>query len=84
MFGRLGVTAYDAITEQSLLENAKKLVVIRRNKLVNRMKLASMQQGSDETALNFETRLKPVARTGKFKVSGGVHMYEGGGTGLYR
>ena len=70
VFGRLGVTAYDAITEQSLLENAKKLVVIRRNKLVNRMKLASMQQGSDETALNFETRLKPVARTGKFKVSG--------------
>ena len=70
VFGRLGVAAYDAITEQSLLENAKKLVVIRRNKLVNRMKLASMQQGSDETALNFETRLKPVARTGKFKVSG--------------
>ena len=29
-----------------------------------------MQQGPDETALNFETRLKPVARTGKFKVSG--------------
>ena len=45
-------------------------MVIRRNKLVNRMKLASMRQGSDETALSFETRLKPVARTGKFKVSG--------------
>ena len=70
VFGRLGVTAYDALTEQSLLEKAKELVVIRRNKLVNRMKLASMQQGPDETALNFETRLKPVARTGKFKVSG--------------
>ena len=74
VFGRLGVTAYDAITEQSLLENAKKLVVIRRNKLVNRMKLASMQQGSVETALNFETRLKPVARTGKFKVWGCAHV----------
>ena len=29
-----------------------------------------MWQGSDETALSFETRLKPVARTGNFKVSG--------------
>ena len=70
VFGRLGATAYEALTEQSLLERARELVVIRRNKLVNRMKLASMQQGPDETALNFETRLKPVARTGKFKVSG--------------
>ena len=34
------------------------------------MKLASMRQGSDKTALSFETRLKPVARTGKFKVLG--------------
>ena len=64
VFSRLGATAYEALTEQSLLEKAKELVVIRRNKL------ASMQQGPDETALNFETRLKPVARTGKFKVSG--------------
>ena len=70
MNGRFGVTAYDDLTEQLLQKNAKKLVVIRRNKLVNRMKLASMRQGSDETALSFETRLKPVARTGKFKVSG--------------
>ena len=70
VFGRLGATAYNALTEELLLENARKLVVIRRNKLVNRMKLASMRQGSDETALSFETRLKPVARTGKFKVSG--------------
>ena len=28
VFGRLGVTAYDALTEQALLEKAKELVVI--------------------------------------------------------
>ena len=43
VFGRLGAIAYEALTEQSLLERARELVVIRRNKLVNRMKLASMQ-----------------------------------------
>ena len=63
MFGRLGATEYNALSEELLLENARKLVVIRRNKLAN------MWQGSYDTPLSFVTRLKPVSRTGKFKVS---------------
>ena len=44
------------------------MVVKRRNKLVNRMKLQSMVKGGDEPITSFETRLKPVAMTGRFKV----------------
>ena len=52
---------------QELINEAKSLAVRRRNKLVNRMKLAGMFQGGDETITSYETRLKPIARTGKFK-----------------
>ena len=55
------------LTEEQLLAKAKRLVVKRCNKLVNRMKLSGMTQGRDEPITSFETRLKPVARTGKFK-----------------
>ena len=66
-FSRVGSTVYDKLTELELLKEAKSLAVRRRNKLVNRMKLASMFQGGDETITSYETRLKPIARTGKFK-----------------
>jgi hypothetical protein len=53
--------------EALLLDEARKLVVKKRNKLVNRMKLASMVWGGDETITSYETRMKPVARTCKFQ-----------------
>ena len=67
VFNRVGSTTYDKLTEQELLSEAKSLAVKRRNKLVNRIKLAGMIQGGDETITSYETRLKPIARTGKFK-----------------
>ena len=67
VFNRVGSAPYEKLTEQELLIEAKKLAVKRRNKLVNRIKLAGMVQGGDETITSYETRLKPIARTGKFK-----------------
>ena len=67
VFNRVGSISYDKLTEQELINEAKSLAVRRRNKLVNRIKLAGMVQGGDETVTSFETRLKPIARTGKFK-----------------
>ena len=67
VFNRVGSIFYDKLSEQELLREAKSLAVRKRNKLVNRMKLASMFQGGDETITSYETRLKPIARTGKFK-----------------
>ena len=70
VFGRLGPAAYASLTEQELLNNAKLLVVKRRNKYVHRFKLTNMKQGLDEPAIGFEYRLQPVARTGRFKKKG--------------
>ena len=61
VFNRVGSTTYDKLTEQELLSEAKNLAVKRRNKLVNRIKLAGMIQGGDETITSYETRLKPMA-----------------------
>ena len=68
VFHRLGKGTYEALTEGNLLKEAKQLVVKSRNKLVHRLKLGTMVQGGDEPITSFETRLKPVARTGKFQV----------------
>ena len=51
-----------------LLKETRQLVVKTRNKLVHRFKLATMVQGGDEPITSFKTRMKPVARTGKFQV----------------
>ena len=71
VFSRVGSTVYDKLTELELLKEAKSLAVRRRNKLVNRMKLASMFQGGDQTITSYE-KPKPIARTGKFKRSATV------------
>ena len=42
LYNRLGNCHYKHLTEVLLLDEARKLVVKKRNKLVNRMKLASM------------------------------------------
>ena len=34
---------------------------------MNRIRLSGMVQGGDETITSYETRLKPITRTGKFK-----------------
>ena len=54
------------LREDELLVHAKKLVVKERNLLVNRPKLATIVQDEDEPFYKFETRLKPIAKTGKF------------------
>ena len=68
VFNRVGKVAFEALTEVQLLDEAAKLAVKRRNKLVNRIKLSKMAQDEDESVTAFETRLKPVARTGRYRV----------------
>ena len=53
VFGRLGPAAYAALTEQELLDQAKLLVIKRRNKYVHRHKLNLMKQDPDEPAIGF-------------------------------
>ena len=67
VFSRLGPAAYATLSEQGLLDNAKLLVIKRRNMYVHRYKLTSMKQSHDEPIIGFESRLQPAARTGKFK-----------------
>ena len=66
----LGSAAYEALSEQELLDNAKLFVIKRRNKYVHHYKLTHMQQGHDEPFINFESHLQPAARIGKFKKKG--------------
>ena len=68
VYQRLGAREYSALEEQGLLEEAAAIAVKKRNKLVHRLKLYDMKQEEDEAITSFETRVKPVARTGKFKV----------------
>jgi hypothetical protein len=68
VYSRLGDVKYKALTEVELLKEARQLVVKTRNKLVHRLKLGTMVQGGDEPITSFETRLQPVARTGRFQV----------------
>ena len=68
VYARLGDQKYKELTEADLLKEARQLVVKSRNKLVHRLKLGAMVQGGDEPITSFETRLKPVARTGRFQV----------------
>ena len=67
VFSRLGKAGYEGLTEADLLVHAKKLVVKERNLLVSRLKLATIIQDEDEPVYKFETRLKPIARIGKFQ-----------------
>ena len=68
VYGRMGHDKYTALSVDGVLKEARHLVVKTRNKLVHRLKLNTMVQGGDESVTSFETRLKPVARTGKFQV----------------
>ena len=61
------VNAKAKITEAKFLEEAMKMVLKKRNKLVNRLKLNSLVHGGADAITSFVTRLKPQARIGKFK-----------------
>ena len=63
VFGRLGKAAYEALTERELLDQARLLVIKRRNKYVHRHKLNLMKHDPDEPAIGFKSRLQPAART---------------------
>ena len=67
VFASVGVVAYNKMTEDNLLEEARKMVLKKRNKLLNRLNLSTLVQGEDESVTNFETRLNPLARNGRFK-----------------
>ena len=54
------------MTETGLLETAKEMVVKKRNKLVNRLKLQALVQGPDQPVQMFVADLKSVARTCNF------------------
>ena len=68
IYGRMGHDKFMTLSVDGVLKEARHLVVKTRNKLVHRLKLNTMVQGGDESVTSFETRLKPVARTGKFQV----------------
>ena len=68
VFARHGNKRYKELTEEELVTEAKQLVVKSRNKLVHRLMLATMVEGGEESITSFETRLKLVARTGKFQM----------------
>ena len=68
VYGWPGSEKYEALSLGELLKEVRHLVVRSRNKLVHRLKLGSMVQDGDEPVAAFESRLKPVARTGKFQV----------------
>ena len=70
LFGKLGPAVYESLTEQELLDNAKLLVIKRRNKHVYRYKLTNLQQDHDKPAIGFESHLQSAARTGRFKKKG--------------
>ena len=69
VYQRVGVMAFSNLDEQGLLDKAARVAVKKRNKLVNRLKLYDMKQEEDEAITSFETGVKPVARTGNFKVA---------------
>ena len=53
-------------TEGELLNNVKRLVVRKKNKLVTVMEMIGLKQESDESILNFISRLKAKARQCSF------------------
>ena len=56
VFARIGDARYNELSEENLLEEARQLIVKKRNKLVNRLKLSAMVQG--------ETSQSPLSRQG--------------------
>jgi hypothetical protein len=66
IYNKLGDTAYAALTEDTLLRQAKEMIIKKRNKLVNHLKLRKMVQGSDQPVQMYVANIKPIARTGKY------------------
>ena len=68
LFGRLGQDGWEALTEDTLLENVKQIFVKKRNRMVNRLKLQSLMQGPDQPVQQYVASLKQVARTCKYSI----------------
>ena len=66
VFARVGAVSYYEMKETDLMEEARKMNLKKRNKLVNRLKLNLLVQGRDESITSFEKGTKPLARTGRF------------------
>ena len=68
LFGRLGQTEWDRLTESELLDTVKEVFVKKRNRMVNRLKLRSIRQGPDQPVQQYVGMLKQAARTCQFTI----------------
>ena len=68
LFGRLGQTEWNKLTEQTLLLKVKEMFLKQRNRMVNRIKLHGLMQGPDQPVQQYIANLNQVARTCKFSV----------------
>ena len=68
LFGRLGQTGWEALTEETLLDTVRDVFVKKRNRMVNRLKLHNLLQGEDQPVQQYVASLKQIARTCQFNV----------------
>ena len=68
LFGRLGQTEWDKLTETTLLKQVEDMFLKKRNRMVNRLKLHGMNQDLDQPIQQYMASLKQIARSCKFSV----------------
>ena len=68
LFGRLGQSGWDSLSEEELLDKVKEVFVKKRNRMINRLKLRGLQQGPEQPVQQYVGMLKQVARTCKFNM----------------
>ena len=66
IFNRLGQDGWAALNEAQLLESVKEMFVRKKNRFVNRIRLAKINQGPDEPVQQYLARLKQGARICQF------------------
>ena len=65
LFGRLGQSGWDSLSEEELLDKVKEVFVKKRNRMINRLKLRGLQQGPEQPVQQYVGMLKQVARLKK-------------------
>ena len=68
LFGRLGQTGWDGLTEETLLTSVKDVFVKKRNRMINRLKLQGLMQGPDQPVQQYVASLKQIARTCQYSI----------------
>ena len=68
LFGRLGQSGWDSLSEEELLDKVKEVFIKKRNRMINRLKLRGLQQGPEQPVQQYVGMLKQVARTCKFNM----------------